>query len=1219
MSATTDLREFLERDVYPRLTPEQIYDHHSHNWRINNGKELRGGNPWRNSQSGESFVVNKQNLTWYLFGDKIGGDPVKYRWYLRSDLGAIEPRGKNFVEIVEELAVLAGVAMPTRYALALRSCLSEATLKESAQIATQTQQFNRRFGSPQERRSSQPKPLIPTVPEGEAVRLVRLQGTPPPSPQSQQDFDKRRGEVWKTTYIYSLTEDGQFNQWVVRTEWTDSSKAKGRDKVIYPWHRGADRRPVCKKGDEPWPAYRIEEALIAAKAVTDGFPIILGCEGETSVEVWRQLGLCAITLQGAAWDKDSLQRLADTLKARGVGLLYHPDRDEPGYKKAAKVQEACDRAGVFCLILNPLTLWESIPDAGDIVDVVEASGLNQIEIVRRVETALHTALQEQQRRISEQQSESVHGSFLASNNHSASSVDEELSKPNQWRAPESYNGEIGYWTYELIDKIESNPRTGEMKPVLNAKGYPVKKKVRKFHPLCDFDFTIEREFRLPTGGGGYVLLVRRSTDGYQGRVVVEASACKQTIDFEEAIEKGLGVDVSCNLKTSELKALFRELRLKYTYREGRTYLLADRCGQQADGTWVFKDCQFTKDGDPITEDESLIVWNPMMGDQETIPSPAIAPPDVEALPRMVAAMQKFFGENFMPALFTLGYGAAAMHFQRIMGKERFFPILNLYGDAGTGKTIAAECALSLFGLGWIETGSMSRVSVSALYEWGRLCGSMLLLFDDPTKQRDLDEIIKTWFNAKARKVRKNVQVPHSALMVTSNHALGEDLQATLTRLIRLWFPKTPCDKTALDKLMDAQNQASGAMTNLIKLGYPQAEVRALEKELIPHLSHAHVRLPLSLALVGVYAMKVAALAGVDPALVKQYIIEHLCPLCNDEESCQDSLAHFLGVLQHAQGESLVGSWNLKPVKDESGQLLSLAIEVGVFKMLDTRYQFPYSAKVIKTLIQQTGGKTRSLQRFHKSKDLSQAYERSLLAKPKTDAKGKPLLPEPPETVPRRCWEIPAQVVMDYIQLDELPTPPTDPGSSGGSNPPDGLVDSGNSNPSVTDPVTSVTTRNHSDSENGYSQNSDKTNVSASIQSCVTTVTTFFGEETSKQAEAATSVESFVDEMELENEGYDFEESVVTAETKTASKSELLPKNGYSEDEALQPYLEAMTSVETAEDLRSFEECLRDLTREQREAVWLNASPAVIERIWQIRLQENSAQLDSVVPPRYRSE
>jgi hypothetical protein len=167
------------------------------------------------------------------------------------------------------------------------------------------------------------------------------------------------------------------------------------------------------------------------------------------------------------------------------------------------------------------------------------------------------------------------------------------------------------------------------------------------------------------------------------------------------------------------------------------------------------------------------------------------------------------------------------------------------------------------------------------------------------------------------------------------------------------------------------------------------------------------------------------------------------------------------------------------------------------------------------------------------------------------------------------------------------------------------VDSGNSNPSVTDPVTNVTTRNHSDSGNGYSQNSDKVSISASIKSCVTTVTTFFGEESSKQAEAATSIESFVDETKLENERHDFEESVVTAETKTVSELELLPKNGYSEDEALQPYLEAMTSVETAEDLRSFEECLRDLTREQREAVWLHASPAVIERIRQIRLQADS--------------
>lgn len=1204
MTATKDFREFLERDVYPCLTPEQIYNHQSHNWRINNDKQLRGGNPWRDSQSGESFVVNKQDLTWYMFGDDIGGDPVKYRWYLRSGLGATGPRGKNFIEIVEELAGLAGVAVPIRHT-----------------HATQKQQINLESHPFQNRRSSKPKlkPLIPTVPKDEVLRLVKLPETATSSPQPHRDFDKRRGEVWKTTYVYSVTEDEQFNQWVVRTEWADSTKIKGHDKNIYPWHRGEDHRPVCKKGDKPWPAYQIEEALVAAKAVVDGFPILLGCEGEKSVEVWRQLGLAAITFQGAAWDKDSLQQMANTLKANGVGLFYHPDHDEPGYKKAAKVQEACALAGVVCLILNPLTLWESMPDAGDIADVVEASGMNQIEIVQRVEAFMHTALQQQQRGILEQKTEDADGSELASYN-SSSSIDEELRRPNKWRAPESHNGEIGYWSYELTYKTQIDEGTGETKQVLNANGEQVMEKIRVFQPLCDFDFTIEREFRLPQGGGGYVLLVRRSTDGYQGRVIVEASACKRIIDFEEAIEKGLGVDVSCNLKTSDLKALFRELRLKYTYREGRTYLLADRCGQQADGTWVFKDCQFTKNGDPVTEDESLIIWNPMMGDQETIPSPAIAPPEPEALPRLVAAMQKFFGENFMPALFTLGYGAAAMHFQHIMGKERFFPILNLYGDAGTGKTIAAECALSLFGLGWIETGSMSRVSVSALYEWGRLCGSMLLLFDDPTKQRDLDEIIKTWFNAKARKVRKNVQIPHSALMVTSNHALGENLQATLTRLIRLWFPKTPCDKAALDELMDAQNQASGAMDSLIKLGYPQAEVRALEKELIPHLSHAHVRLPLSFALVGVYAMKVATLAGVDAALVKQYIVEYLCPLSNDEESSQDSLTHFLGILQHGQGESIVGSWNLKPVKDESGQLLSLAIEVGVFRMLDTRYQLPYNAKVVKTLIQQAGGKTRSLQRFHKSKDLSQTYERSLLAPPRTDNAGKPLQPEPPETIPRRCWEIPASVVMDYIQLDELPYTPTEPGSSGGLHLPDESETSGSSILLTTDPVTTVTIRNHLDLESGYSQDAVSADISDSVEPCVTTVTTFFEGNVNEQSEIASAVESFVDKINLNNERHNSEEYVVTPKTKTASELELLPKNGYSEAEFLQPYLEALASVETAKDLVAFEECLLDLTQEQREMVWLHTSPTEVELIRQLRFQVNPPeQVDSTEAPRKRCE
>ena len=89
-----------------------------------------------------------------------------------------------------------------------------------------------------------------------------------------------------------------------------------------------------------------------------------------------------------------------------------------------------------------------------------------------------------------------------------------------------------------------------------------------------------------------------------------------------------------------------------------------------------------------------------------------------------------------------------------------------------------------------------------------------------------------------------------------------------------------------------------------------------------------------------------------------------------------------------------------------------------------------------------------------------------------------------------------------------------------------------------DLVTSVTIRNLSSLKIGYGENADNTDVSASRESHVTNVTTFFEKQASQPTEVATSVERFVDEIDLENEGYNFEESMVTPETKTASLLEL---------------------------------------------------------------------------------
>jgi hypothetical protein len=53
---------------------------------------------------------------------------------------------------------------------------------------------------------------------------------------------------------------------------------------------------------------------------------------------------------------------------------------------------------------------------------------------------------------------------------------------------------------------------------------------------------------------------------------------------------------------------------------------------------------------------------------------------------LIEAQRKFAGSSFMHFLLCDGYVAASLHFQEIMRVEKFFPILNPYGDPGSKKT-----------------------------------------------------------------------------------------------------------------------------------------------------------------------------------------------------------------------------------------------------------------------------------------------------------------------------------------------------------------------------------------------------------------------------------------------------------------------------------------------------------------------------------------------------
>lgn len=106
-----DLVEILERDVYPRLTPQLIYNWHGHGFK-QSGDRLRGNPPWGDSKSGSSFAVFA-DLGFLDAHNSESGDPIKYRYSLKVG-GYDYPKGRDWIEIVRELFELAGVSFPER-------------------------------------------------------------------------------------------------------------------------------------------------------------------------------------------------------------------------------------------------------------------------------------------------------------------------------------------------------------------------------------------------------------------------------------------------------------------------------------------------------------------------------------------------------------------------------------------------------------------------------------------------------------------------------------------------------------------------------------------------------------------------------------------------------------------------------------------------------------------------------------------------------------------------------------------------------------------------------------------------------------------------------------------------------------------------------------------------------------------------------------------------
>ena len=311
------------------------------------------------------------------------------------------------------------------------------------------------------------------------IKLAQLASPATDLPQAESkeipQWQQKQGipaTATQTRYWYSKT------QWVSRFEWTTSTRrqrAEGRGQKDFDQHLTADSQIIdCgeefeprtkkvkqktirqghiksnglvewKKGSKDWRAYRLSEAVkhCAGKWV-------LAVEGEGCVETARAIALCAITWQGSNWKVSRIVKdLTILIEAQAAGLVYVPDRDSAGEKKAEVVLSACQEVDLPCLILSPEDVWNEMPEKGDITDWVsahfegrrqKAEGRSQKQLVAQLDRAIASAIE----RAEQEKAEAEEAELLASlPNWSQSDLAEYLAE--KYQSSLAWNVDEGEW------------------------------------------------------------------------------------------------------------------------------------------------------------------------------------------------------------------------------------------------------------------------------------------------------------------------------------------------------------------------------------------------------------------------------------------------------------------------------------------------------------------------------------------------------------------------------------------------------------------------------------------------------------------------------------------------------------------------------------------------------------------------------------------------------
>jgi hypothetical protein len=197
---------------------------------------------------------------------------------------------------------------------------------------------------------TKPVPKTKPAPIPDILDIATIPNPTPPETITQ-------GENAITTYKYSGTTK------VVRT---DNPHKK---KTTFPYCLGNDGWVKGKGEGIEWPPYRLNEVVNFGKGK---WALIV--EGEQCTDIARvNFGIVTTTFQGGSWGENALTDGLQMIKNAGVaGVIVWPDHDNAGYKKAEKIADLAAKIQLPLIELNPLVLWDAMPEKGDIADFLGA-------------------------------------------------------------------------------------------------------------------------------------------------------------------------------------------------------------------------------------------------------------------------------------------------------------------------------------------------------------------------------------------------------------------------------------------------------------------------------------------------------------------------------------------------------------------------------------------------------------------------------------------------------------------------------------------------------------------------------------------------------------------------------------------------------------------------------------------------------------------------------